>query len=286
MGNKLIKESTLTSKSLALCSRQANFAWVFILFCGDDWGCFNADPQAVKSRAFPMRDDISTDTIASWLQEYEDNDMLFRWKVGDREYGYFINNSKHNSEYRSKWHRRKTPLPPEALLVQYLQEHSILYESVQDGSVLFQDVPTTSNSRPIPIPTPTPTPTPKKKKDTPEAKTASGSSPRKPYHLWTNEEIAEADPITQCQVLWNRCYFRLTKHEPVRDYAKDGRLFKLMLKGGWNVLEQMKNFFRQVTEKDEELGGYTVGVFKAWVARIDAGAVRERREERERRRHE
>jgi len=115
----------------------------------------------------------------------------------------------------------------------------------------------------------------------PKNSSPSKASKRKPYHEWTNEEIAEAKPVTQCQVLWNRCYFRLTKHEPVRDFAKDGRLFKLMIEGGWDVLEQMKDFFRQVTEKDEELGGYTVGVFKAWVARTDAGAVRARREKRE-----
>ncbi|MBA7621071.1 hypothetical protein ES703_28428 [subsurface metagenome] len=174
MANKLIKESILTSKSLALCSWQADLAWSRILFCGDDWGCFNADPQAVKARAFPKRNDISIDTVSSWLQEYEDNDMLFRWKIGDREYGYFINNSKHNSEYRSRWHKRKTLPPPENLLIKYLQEHSIPFKDIQDGSVIFEDVPTTSkdfqgvpstpDSCPTPTPKPTPTHKPKKKK--------------------------------------------------------------------------------------------------------------------------
>ena len=282
MGNKLIKECTLTSKSLARCSWQANLAWVYILFCGDDWGCFNANLRAVKSQAFPMRDDISTDSIASWLQEYEDNDMLFRWKIGDREYGYFVNNSKHNSEYRSKWHRRKTPLPPEALLIQYLQEHSILYESVQDGSVIFQDVPTPSNSRPTPTPIPIPTPTPKKKKDTPEAKTASGSSEeekaspsqklpkRKAYHLWTDEEIAETTPVNQCQAIFDRLYFQLTGYPPDRNYAEDGAKFKRWLAKGWEVQKWLPIFFKKAGEKDAELGGYTVGVFKAFVTRAQA----------------
>lgn len=111
-----------------------------------------------------MRDDISTDDIASWLQEYEDNGMLFRWKIGDREYGYFINNSKHNSEYRSRWHKRKTLPPPEKLLVKYLQEHSMPFKDIQDGSVVFEDVPSTSDSCPTPTPTPTPKPKPKKKR--------------------------------------------------------------------------------------------------------------------------
>ncbi|MBA7672728.1 hypothetical protein ES703_80915 [subsurface metagenome] len=183
MGNKLIREKILTSPSLARCSWVANLAWPWILFCGDDWGCFEAVPDTVRSRAFPKRKDITDEMVASWLDEYEREGQLFRWHEGERVFGYFITNSKHNAEYRSKWHKRKTNLPPETELRKYLQDHSIVFQDIQDGSIIFKDVPTTSKdfqdvpspSKSRPTPTPTPTPTPKKKKDTPEAKDASGS---------------------------------------------------------------------------------------------------------------
>jgi len=123
--------------------------------------------------------------------------------------------------------------------------------------------------------------------DTPNSPSTppSKASKRKPYHEWTDEEIIKANPIDQCQAVWDRGYFRLTGHAPVRDYAKDGRLFKLMLTAGWDVQKWVRQFLIHVTEKDEELGGYTVGVLKAWVTRQDARKTRDKREESERRSH-
>jgi len=119
-----------------------------------------------------------------------------------------------------------------------------------------------------------------------EAHRSSQKQTRKPYHEWTDEEIGDVKTVDQCQAKWDRSYFKFTGHIPVRDYGRDGGLFKKMLKAEWDIPNWIPRFFKWVSEKDEELGGYTVGVFKAWVTRTDAEEVRLRREERKRRLNE
>ena len=170
MANKVLKERYLRSISCSRCSILADLAWPRILLAGDDWGCGHFDPVILKAFLFPRRHDVTEEMIAGWLDEYEAAGMLFRWKVEADIYGYLINNSKHNSEYRSKWHSRKTPPPPDDLLRVYLVVHNIPFQDIQDGSIVFQTVPTTSDdfqplpttSKSRPTPNPTHTHTPKK----------------------------------------------------------------------------------------------------------------------------
>lgn len=153
MPSRILKESILDSPTLARLDDFDQDQFPRLLLLVDDWGCFNADPDVVKGRAYSKRPKVTPKTIEKLLRSYYDAGMLFMWYEGERLYGYWVGWDTHNycnasaveDDGKQSKHRRKTPEPPLELVEQYVATHKNKLE--QDRTKAFIPIPI-----PIPIP--------------------------------------------------------------------------------------------------------------------------------------
>lgn len=151
MPSRILKESILDSPTLARLDDFYQDQFPRLLLLVDDWGCFNADPEAIKGRAYPKRPKVTPKIIEKILRAFYDAGMLFMWMEGDRIYGYWVGWDNHNycnasavdEEGKQAKHRRKTPEPPIELVQQYVESHQNKLE--QERTKVFIPIP-------IPIP--------------------------------------------------------------------------------------------------------------------------------------
>jgi len=252
MGNKVIKGSIFSSKSLAQCSLLADLAWPRFLLCGDDWGCCEMDAELFKKKCFLRRDDVTEEMVESWLCEYEATGQLFRWSVRDRHYGYYITNTRHSSIPPSRWHQRRTPVPPRSLLVKYLQGHSILFKEIRDGSVIFDEVQ--EETKPFPNPNPNPNPNPKPEHKPKEKGSHPSSSP---YYLLAKRIIESAASLDAPKVGLNKDT-PTQREKRIQDSAEDIRkLFERSWKP-WNTKKALilANEIWNWVEAEEDRPGF------------------------------
>lgn len=116
MPNRIIRESALTSCSLAALSDGAERLFWRLTVVADDHGRFCADPLVVKARCFPLRvDSMKTQIVSLMLQELEDARIIVRYQSQDREgtFGYFANWFKHQRKRDTK-SKFPEPLPQSA----------------------------------------------------------------------------------------------------------------------------------------------------------------------------
>lgn len=171
MPNRILKESILDSPTLARLEDFYQDQFPRLLLLVDDWGCFNADPEAIKGRAYPKRPKVTVKVIEKILRAFYDAGMLFLWMEGERIYGYLVGWDNHNycnasavdDEGKQAKHRRKTPEPPLELVEQYVESHKNKLE--QERTKVF-----------IPIPIPIPNPNPRKVREPVPAKKLYGEN--------------------------------------------------------------------------------------------------------------
>lgn len=108
MPDRVIRESALTSETLAKFSAQAERLFWRLTVVADDSGRFDASPLVVKGRCFPLLiDKIKTGDIAKWLHEL--SDCIIFYTVNGKAYGAFRNWAKYQRVYGNK---PKFPEPP------------------------------------------------------------------------------------------------------------------------------------------------------------------------------
>lgn len=127
MSNRIIKESILTSLTMAKLSATAERHFYRLLLTVDDYGCFEALPQIILGRCYPlMMDKIKIKDIESYNKELVKANILKFWVDNGKTYGYFVSFDEHNSKYcvtkdgKPTRHRRRTPEPPFAKVCQSL----------------------------------------------------------------------------------------------------------------------------------------------------------------------
>lgn len=76
MPDRVVKEYISGSDSLSQCSLLADLFWPRFLTIMDDHGCFDARPAIIKSKLFPLRDDVTAEVIENWLIEYQQADLV------------------------------------------------------------------------------------------------------------------------------------------------------------------------------------------------------------------
>lgn len=115
MPNRIIKESSCVSESLAECSLGANLLFLRLTTKADDHGCFDARTKIIRGGVFPlMMDKVKEVDIETWLHELLSTDCIRLWvHTNGVKYGLFPNFSDHQT-IRSI-HKRKTPEPPESV---------------------------------------------------------------------------------------------------------------------------------------------------------------------------
>src|SRR5687767_9200037 len=96
MPNRILKESILDSPTLARLSDFSQDQFPRLLLLCDDWGCFNADPESVKGKAYSKRPKVTPKIISNILQEFNHEGMLFLWYDKDRIYGFWTGWQDHN----------------------------------------------------------------------------------------------------------------------------------------------------------------------------------------------
>ena len=120
MPNRIIKESIWSSPTLSQISLEAQAFWLRLLPLPDDHGCFDARSAILRGKLYPLcLTKVTEANIEAWLTELESVDSIRRWLTPDGiTWGLMTNWSKHQ-RIRSL-HQRKTPEPPENLIVKSL----------------------------------------------------------------------------------------------------------------------------------------------------------------------
>ena len=131
MSSRVIKESILNHPLVAELPEftQDQFArWILL---SDDWGCFNADLDDIKGRAYPKRPKVTTAVIERVRKELFDGGFLFCWVERGVAWGCwvwwdsgeFAGVRSFNQDGDRTRNRRKTPKPNEKDLAEYLAAH-------------------------------------------------------------------------------------------------------------------------------------------------------------------
>ena len=123
------------------------------LLC-DDWACFEIDVYIIRGLVYPKMPKVTVNQIGSWLKEYADNGLLFRWFVGDTEFGYWTGQKDSVRLLSpSRRHKRKTPEPNTQDIGLYQQNYK------ETTSVLQKNAPVpVPVLNPVPVPDPVPDP--------------------------------------------------------------------------------------------------------------------------------
>ena len=109
MPNRIIRESALTSHSLATLSDGAERLFWRLTVVADDHGRFDAYPSTVKSKCFPtIVDHLKTERVRLWLIELGVDHCIY-YTVGTRPYGQFRKWAEYQRSYGLA---SKFPQPP------------------------------------------------------------------------------------------------------------------------------------------------------------------------------
>jgi hypothetical protein len=125
MPTRVLRDSIITSPSLARCAPAAQDRFPRYTLAADDFGCFEMSPVILRGKLFPYRQDMTDDAVAADLAEYQRERMLEVWDENGRQYGFFVSWGRHQrlrekdptSTRPSKFtSARKTPVPPSVKL--------------------------------------------------------------------------------------------------------------------------------------------------------------------------
>lgn len=110
MPSRIIRESALTSRSLDLLSDGAERMFWRLTIVADDHGRFDANPQVLKAKCFPLKvDTLKSQAVTRWLSELEQARSVGLYQIEGREYGVLLNWFKYQRPRASK---SKFPDPP------------------------------------------------------------------------------------------------------------------------------------------------------------------------------
>ena len=110
MGNRMIKETIRTSRSIGLMTDFQFRTWVYLITYVDDYGRGSADPEILKGLVFTRRKGITEATIEKTLLDLANIGSIRLYEVGGERYFCFPNWSDHQ---RVQQKRSKYPEPPQ-----------------------------------------------------------------------------------------------------------------------------------------------------------------------------
>lgn len=106
MPNRILRDWTDSARFDGITA-DAERLFVRLIMKADDYGRFHARPQLVKSACFPLAEDLRSNTVAAWLTELSDRQLVFRYTSGTGNYLAISNFGQ-----RLKMSRAKFPQPP------------------------------------------------------------------------------------------------------------------------------------------------------------------------------
>ena len=88
-------EAVWTSNKLERIPQRFRSEYAWILPLAQANGCFECSPKLVWSKCYSgIREDWTKDDVAKMLDEFGKAKLLFRWKVGENTFGFFIGAQK------------------------------------------------------------------------------------------------------------------------------------------------------------------------------------------------
>lgn len=115
MPSRIIRESALTSPSLAKLTAHAERLWWRLTIVADDHGRFDANPEVVRARCYPLLLLVySVEDVQTQLAELVKSGGIKRYRVEGRMYGYFVNWERYQRAPRSV---PKFPNPPQVAAI-------------------------------------------------------------------------------------------------------------------------------------------------------------------------
>lgn len=86
MPNRLLKEGIVDSSPINELSPEEEVFFYRLLVVSDDFGRMDARPQILKSRCFPLKDNIKADKIESWLRSLVRQELAICYQVDGKPY--------------------------------------------------------------------------------------------------------------------------------------------------------------------------------------------------------
>lgn len=115
MPNRIIRESALTSDTLAVLSDAEERLWWRMVLVADDHGRFDATTDSLASRCFPRDRRLPSPRVEGWLQWIARTGGIALYEANGHRYGIFVNWTAHQRVRESK---PKHPAPPEEVLAE------------------------------------------------------------------------------------------------------------------------------------------------------------------------
>lgn len=141
MPNRIIKESILTSPTIAPLSGDEERHFIRLLLLADDYGCLEVTNDVIRGRAYPkILDRVTEEDCEAWTITLVSAGLLITWVEGGRTWGSFPQFDKNSGSCftdggKRTRNRRKTPTPPNEFI------DSCLQNSEPDGAKRSQMEP-------------------------------------------------------------------------------------------------------------------------------------------------
>ena len=110
MPNRILKESVCTSETLDALTPEEERLFYRLLVQADDFGRFDARPQIVRAKCFPLKTDaISVEQVSRWLERLAEVGLIRLYTADGKPYLEFVTWEKHQQKRARK---SKYPAPP------------------------------------------------------------------------------------------------------------------------------------------------------------------------------
>ena len=113
MGNRILKESILTSLEIDALTWFEEVIFYRLIISADDYGVCHADPVLLAHTLFPRKENITRKMVEEALKHLEQLDLIQRYIVTGK--GAFLHISSWEQHQRLRSTRRKYPAPEEAV---------------------------------------------------------------------------------------------------------------------------------------------------------------------------
>lgn len=111
MPNRVIRESICDSETINQLTPIEEVTFYRLLVTADDYGCFDARESVVKSRLFPLKDNMKAQDVKKLLTRLAEVGLISLYTVGGKPY---LCVNKWTEHQRLRVSRHKYPTPEEA----------------------------------------------------------------------------------------------------------------------------------------------------------------------------
>ncbi len=113
MPNRILRESICTSPTIEALSWFEEVCFYRLIVQCDDFGRLDARPALLKSRLFPLRDDVSSEVVMQAVERLEQAGLLQVYQADGQPFLQLLTWERHQ---RVRNQRSKYPSPPDRQL--------------------------------------------------------------------------------------------------------------------------------------------------------------------------